>query len=385
MAFYGELFRKKDEEDIWEELKQMLLNSPSEQEITLKKQEEQVKINAALERMFPDLPKQQTEPYLNHEELFGTKKQPMGESTGMAAPPNSVFGQIPFTKNKFDLKNNFNELQNQPMNILNKNAIEDFGQKVVRGLDKIKVQNPLSDIENIMQKKLNNNNNSIQNASSNQNLTWQEKAFDKLLQNKTTVRGHFPVAADMYTDARTNFSRARANKNATVLENMNSLDSKTQEALKKYGVKSNERGVYYNTDSNVSKKFGKSKELKRAFDKNYQNIKDGNFKGADLNFDATPLDAITNKDKFDRHSSIQHAKLYDAYIDEQGHKRAQVLDNVDYNIRPDDTIKDKIKNYPNNHGYSLQEKGALENYFTLMDINVEEDDWLDKLRKKLGI
>ena len=28
MAFYGELFRKKDEEDIWEELKQMLLNFP---------------------------------------------------------------------------------------------------------------------------------------------------------------------------------------------------------------------------------------------------------------------------------------------------------------------------------------------------------------------
>ena len=37
MSFYGELFRKKDEEDIWEELKQMLLNPPSEQEIALKK------------------------------------------------------------------------------------------------------------------------------------------------------------------------------------------------------------------------------------------------------------------------------------------------------------------------------------------------------------
>ena len=43
MSFWLDRFRKEDEEDIWEELKQMLLNSPSEQEIALKKQEEQAK------------------------------------------------------------------------------------------------------------------------------------------------------------------------------------------------------------------------------------------------------------------------------------------------------------------------------------------------------
>ena len=86
-------------------------------------------------------------------------------------------------------------------------------------------------------------------------------AFDKLLKDENIVRKAYPVSADMYVDARTDFSRARADKNATVLENMNSLDSKTQEALKKYGVKPNERGVYYNADSDVSKKFGKSREF----------------------------------------------------------------------------------------------------------------------------
>ena len=53
------------------------------------------------------------------------------------------------------------------------------------------------------------------------------------MQNEITIRGHYPVAADMYTDARTDFSRARNNKNATVLENMDSLDSKTIEQKRK--------------------------------------------------------------------------------------------------------------------------------------------------------
>ena len=38
MTFWLDRFKKDDEEDIWEELKQMLANPPSEQEIALKKQ-----------------------------------------------------------------------------------------------------------------------------------------------------------------------------------------------------------------------------------------------------------------------------------------------------------------------------------------------------------
>ena len=70
MSFWLDRFRKEDEEDIWEELKQMLLNSPSEQEIALKKQEEQAKIDAVVERMFPDIKKTQGEPYLRYEDLL---------------------------------------------------------------------------------------------------------------------------------------------------------------------------------------------------------------------------------------------------------------------------------------------------------------------------
>ena len=46
MVFWSDRFRREDEEDIWEELKQMLMNPPSEQEIALKKQQEQAQIDA---------------------------------------------------------------------------------------------------------------------------------------------------------------------------------------------------------------------------------------------------------------------------------------------------------------------------------------------------
>mgnify|MGYP003296574180 CR=1 FL=1 len=36
MAFYGERFRRPEEEDIWEELKRMITNQPTEEEVFFK-------------------------------------------------------------------------------------------------------------------------------------------------------------------------------------------------------------------------------------------------------------------------------------------------------------------------------------------------------------
>ena len=74
MTFYGERFHRKDEEDIWEQLKQMLLNPASDEEIALNKQQEQAKIDLALEKMFPSVTKPQADPYLNYEDLLPEKK-----------------------------------------------------------------------------------------------------------------------------------------------------------------------------------------------------------------------------------------------------------------------------------------------------------------------
>ena len=66
MAFWGERFRRPDEDDLWEELRQMIANPPSEQEIMQKKKAEQAWIDSVLEQAFPDEPKAQKEPYLTY-------------------------------------------------------------------------------------------------------------------------------------------------------------------------------------------------------------------------------------------------------------------------------------------------------------------------------
>ena len=51
MAFWGELYRrKKDEDDIWEELRQMLINAPSQNDILQQKRQEQAEVDALVER-----------------------------------------------------------------------------------------------------------------------------------------------------------------------------------------------------------------------------------------------------------------------------------------------------------------------------------------------
>ena len=406
MAFYGELFRKKDEEDIWEELKRMLRNPPTEEEIALKKQQEQAKIDEAISRMFSDEPEPAKEPYLTPEELLSPQdaeryrqKQMVqnnlnasgGEPTGFAAPitQNKQGGLIGNTK--------VQQMFNKPTNWVNQN------NNLVQGLGNLQefkknpsnqgkeFKCPKENIESSLNKyaisgnPLNNTtlskiekSNSQQDISKNKELNFGEKVLDALIQNKNVTGSLFPVASGMYTDSRTDFSRARTDKNATILNDMKTLDQKTKRALEKYGVNSNERGVYYNEKSETSKKFGKSEELKQAIDNSLAKGKNRKFNGEDLNFSAKPLDIFLNKDKFDRYSSIQHAKLIDTYVDKNGQKHGRFIDNYDFNKRPD-----LLKNLPNNHGYSLQEKGALENFFTVVDVILEDEEEKERLLNKL--
>ena len=80
MVFFGERFRRDDEEDIWEELKKMITNQPTEEEVFLKKKQEQAWIDSVLDRAFPEEPKIQTEGInLGNLPLCGVKlgKQPL--------------------------------------------------------------------------------------------------------------------------------------------------------------------------------------------------------------------------------------------------------------------------------------------------------------------
>ncbi len=147
-------------------------------------------------------------------------------------------------------------------------------------------------------------------------MTNKEKLTDKIVQK--AFKNLFPSSSDIYTDGMTDFSRARTNPNAEVLQNMDTLDDATKNALLKYGVSSGERGVHYNADSEISKKFANSPEVKKFFEENEEAIKQGTKTGGDFNFNAGLKNLVVGQDKMDRHASLQHAKMIDAYYDENG-------------------------------------------------------------------
>ena len=94
MTFYGERFQRDDEEDIWEQLKQMLLNQSSGQEMLLKKQQEQAKIDLALEKMFPSVAKPQADPYLNYEDLLPKQEILNGKIKSFTEPTENILTNV---------------------------------------------------------------------------------------------------------------------------------------------------------------------------------------------------------------------------------------------------------------------------------------------------
>jgi hypothetical protein len=207
---------------------------------------------------------------------------------------------------------------------------------------------------------------------------WQ-KGFDKLLKSPL-ARFFYPAAANMYTDARTGLSRAQKDPNVNVLENMSQLDDETRQKLLNSGIPSNERGVYYNDQSTVSNQFAKSEEIKDFFKKNELAIKRGEVSDANFDFEASLFDFGSDMPKADRFASLQHAKLINPYIDEKGNYHGQLIDNYDFEHRDDDGFKTKI----NNFGYDMQSTKKLDNYFSIIDFCINNEDLdEDKKHKKM--
>ncbi|MCQ2753414.1 MAG: hypothetical protein MJ231_00010 [bacterium] len=222
----------------------------------------------------------------------------------------------------------------------------------------------------------------IHNVGEEGEISLRDKFLDWTIRNDLAKK-IFPAASNIYTDAVTDFSRARNNKNVELLEDQSTLDDETKQILRQYGVKDDEKGVLYKIDSEMSKKFGNSPELKEFFKKNKKQIEEGNLKHANVNFDykKNPF----NLNNIDRYGSIQHANIVNPSIDGNS-KRATIVDRTDYEKRNED--------YPyipamyNNLGYDMQENGNLENYYTIIQIQQNPtlkekfEEWLKKRRKR---
>ena len=69
----------------------------------------------------------------------------------------------------------------------------------------------------------------------------------------------------------------------------------------------------------------------------------------------------------DNYLGIQHCKLYNPHITSEGYFNAMIIDYFDFNYRKPASFKD-YKSKINNWGYSMQEKGLLENQFSIYQI-----------------
>jgi len=115
MSFWLDRFRREDEEDIWEELKQMLINSDKyEAEKKLQEARELEAFNKAWDKAngvgIESTSKK--EPYLKYEDLLDTPKTLEGRSTDMVSPIKE--GQVVYEKHltpyeEIDAKNDWSD------------------------------------------------------------------------------------------------------------------------------------------------------------------------------------------------------------------------------------------------------------------------------------
>ena len=191
-----------------------------------------------------------------------------------------------------------------------------------------------------------------------------------------------PVSSDMYTDGMTDFSRAKQNPNAEIINFKDVKDEKMQDILKQYQTKEDERGVHYNTGSKASELFSKSKEIQDFFKDNKEDIKQGKIKEKSFEFGINQLKDLKND--IDRFASVQHGTLLNPSFDKDNNGTGTLIDNSDFEWR-DSNKYGKIPAWINNHGYNMQEKGNYENHFSVIDIlaKEKEDEEKESLIKKL--
>lgn len=101
-----------------------------------------------------------------------------------------------------------------------------------------------------------------------------------------------------------------------------------------------------------------SPEIRNYISKNYSNlINNKQNHTADIEF-------IYNKIPTDNYLGIQNCKLYNPHITSDGYFNAMIVDYYDFKHRKGNSFPVKI----NNWGYSMQEKGLLENQFNIYQI-----------------
>ena len=173
----------------------------------------------------------------------------------------------------------------------------------------------------------------------------------KLLSKKV-----MPVSGANLDNAINDFAYAKSSEHARVI---NSRTQITNQGLNKLmddiKIPKDSRGVIYGNNSEQSKILWQSPEIQNFIKNNLQDLISGNTK------DVYDIEFV--KDEFfdDLYYGLQHCKLFNPQITPDGYFKGIIVDYYDFVKRTVNGIGD----YLNNWGYSMQEKGLLENQFNI--------------------
>ena len=169
-----------------------------------------------------------------------------------------------------------------------------------------------------------------------------------------------PIAGSNLQNAMQDFKYAKKNEHAYVFQSRDGINSKNlNNLMDKVGIPKKSRGVVYDNNSEQSKKLWKSPEIQQYVYKNYSKLL--------MNKQNLVEDIEFKKRGFwdDNYFGIQNCKLYNPHITPDGYFSGVLVDYYDFKYRPGNDKATQI----NNWGYSMQEKGFLENYFNIYIIH----------------
>ena len=160
-----------------------------------------------------------------------------------------------------------------------------------------------------------------------------------------------PIASKNLQNGMDDFKKARENKETYVVDSPSDVPNKgVENLLKEVGVPKDSRGVVYMTNSKESKNLSKSNEIKKYIKDNKDKLTNNKEnKVVDFEFNYTNL-------SIDAFAGIQHCKLYNPRITDDGYFEGIIVDYYDFAYRNSKNILQIPYNAANNFGYMMQEK-----------------------------
>lgn len=197
----------------------------------------------------------------------------------------------------------------------------------------------------------------INNINSNNNVE------DKMTLNENIINmagkiisPHLKVAGANLQNAMNDFEYARKNKHAYILNSRKEiLNTELNNLMDNVGIPQDARGVIYDNNSEQSKLLWQSPEIQDFVKNNLQDLISGKAK------EVYDIEFIKYEFLDDTYYGLQHCKLFNPQITPDGYFNGIIIDYYDFVKR----IVNGIGDYINNWGYSMQEKGLLENIFNI--------------------